>query len=344
MPDLKAHGELFLAWLFRLLGRLDGEERDDRGRGVILAYHRILPRERIPVFPFLEDLITPRESFAEQMAWLGRHACVLPLEDLFAILREGGSLPLRAVGLTCDDGYADNYHFAFPLLRRHRLPATVFLATGHVGGARGHFWWDEVSRWRSQGLREVEVEGLGRRRVDARSHRDRLLRDLKSLPMDEITRRVAEASARAGIRPAPDAAADFLTWEQVREMQEGGIRFGAHTVSHCLLPRESPERRRREMEESRMTVERETGRPCPFLCYPDGAVTKEVAREAEAAGFQAAVATRARDVPAGPELDLYRVPRKCVNYRAGMTVFRFRLSPLPERIKRLGESPAEERT
>jgi len=199
--DLKARGELFLAWLFRLLGRLDAEEGNRRGRGVILAYHRIIPRKQVPGFPFFEDLITSLEGFEEQMALLGRRACVLPLDDMFRALREGRKLSSRAVSLTFDDGYADSYHFAFPVLRRHHLPATIFLTTGHVGGARGLFWWDEVARWRFEGVREVEVQGLGRRRVDLRSHRDGLIRDLKSLAVDEITRRVGEASTRAGMRP-----------------------------------------------------------------------------------------------------------------------------------------------
>lgn len=271
------------------------------------------------------------------MSLLRRSASVLPLEEMFRALREEGRLPPKAVSVTFDDGYADNFHFALPVLRRHDLPATVFLATGHVGGARGLFWWDEVSRWRAEGCRDIEVEGLGRRRVGRRSERDRLIRDLKSLPVDEITRRVGEAASSAGLRPAADAARDFLTWDQVREMQSRGIRFAAHTVSHCLLPRESPGRRRQEMEESRRAIERETGRPCGLFCYPDGATTEAVAREVEAAGFEGAVATGARDVRPGPDLDRYRVPRKCLNYRAGSTVFRFRLSPHPERFKRLAE-------
>jgi hypothetical protein len=97
------------------------------------------------------------------------------------------------------------------------------------------------------------------------------------------------------------------------------------------------------MEESRRAVERETGRPCRLFCYPDGAATDGVAREVEAAGFEGALATGARDVVPGPGLDRYRVPRKCINYRVGMTVFRFRLSPHPERLKRLALDRSGER-
>jgi hypothetical protein len=160
--------------------------------------------------------------------------------------------------------------------------------------------------------------------------------------VDEITRRVGEAGSRAGVRPSADAPSDFLTWDQVREMQEGGMRFAAHTVSHCLLPRENPERRFDELASSRRDVERETGRPCTLFCYPDGAATAEVAREIEAAGYEGGLVTGARDVVPGPGLDLFRIPRKCINYRAGMTVFRFRLSPHAERLKRLALEPPEE--
>ena len=123
-------------------------------------------------------------------------------------------------------------------------------------------------------------------------------------------------------------------------MQSAGISFGSHTVSHCLLPRETAGRRRAELVDSRATIARETGRPCDFFCYPNGMVTEMLGREVQEVGFAAAVATGARDVIQETGLDLFRLPRKIVNYRAGMTVFRFRLSPHPERIKRLSRRGA----
>lgn len=330
---LRTEGERVLAWLYRLMGGL----RDDRsgGRAVLLAYHRILPRDRLRSFPFLEDLVSTEEGFAGQMALLAARFRVLPLEEIVHTLRAGGRLAPGTIGITFDDGYRDNYQFAWPVLRRLGLPATVFLTTGHVGGARGLFWWDEVSYWRSAGVRRIEVEGLGMRSVATPGARDRLLEELKRLPVDEANRRVREASARAGPGPAPEPAKDFLSWDQVREMQSEGISFGSHTVSHCLLPVETAARRRAELTDSRAVIEKETGRPCNLFCYPDGAATEVLGREVREAGFLAAVATGAREVIQEAGLDPYRLPRKSVNYRAGLTVFRFRLSPHPERIKRM---------
>src|SRR5206468_10452827 len=196
----------------RLAGRLgDGASGGRGGRAVLLAYHRVLPLERLRAFPFLEDLVTPEENFVEQMALLAARFRVLSLEEIFRTLREGGRFGPRTIGVTFDDGYADNHQFAWPALRRHRLPATVFLATGHVGGARGLFWWDEVSRWRSAGVKSVEVEGLGRRPVSTPHERDRLLEELKRLPVDDLNLRVRHASARAGLGPVADAEKEFLS-------------------------------------------------------------------------------------------------------------------------------------
>lgn len=338
---LRTEGERVIAWLYRLMGGL----RDHRsglsgGRAVLLAYHRILPRDRLRSFPFLEDLVATEEDFAGQMALLAARFRVLPLEEIVRTLRAGGRLAPGTIGITFDDGYADNYRFAWPVLRRLHLPATVFLTTGHVGGARGLFWWDEVSRWRSAGVKRIEVEGLGMRSVATMGARDRLLEELKRFPVDEASRRVRETSARAGPGPAPEPEKEFLSWDQVREMQSEGISFGSHTVSHCLLPMETAVRRRAELMDSRAVIERETGRPCSLFCYPDGAATGPLGREVREAGFLGAVGTGARDLIQEAGLDLYRLPRKSINYRAGLTVFRFRLSPHPERIKRLSGGAA----
>ena len=333
MTSARAQAEFALAWALRILGRL--EEHEVSPRAVILSYHRILPQDRLRRFSFLEDLVTPLESFAAQVEILAARHRVVCLEELVRAMREGRRPPERCVCLTFDDGYADNYLHAFPVLREHRLPATIFLTTGFLGGGRGIFWWDEVCRWRAAGATSVEVEGLGRREIRTRAQRDRLLEALKRLPMDAILERVRAVSSRLGLAPDAQAREDFLTWDQVREMQKEGISFGAHTVGHCLLPRETPERRRAEIRQSRADVEKETGRPCSLFCYPNGGCDDETRKEVIAAGYVGAVATIPRDLLPGG--DLYQLPRKTVNFRAGITVFRFKLSPHPERIKHLLE-------
>ena len=57
----------------------------------------------------------------------------------------GGDVPSAGVVVTFDDGYADNFHNAKPLLERYEIPATVFVTTGYLQDQR-EFWWDELER------------------------------------------------------------------------------------------------------------------------------------------------------------------------------------------------------
>src|SRR5687768_16576249 len=96
----------------------------------ILIYHRVIPEPD----PLLPDEICARQ-FDWHLALLGRWFRVLALAEAVAQLRDG-TLPARAACVTFDDGYADNVSAALPLLRKHGMPATFFLATAYLVGGR----------------------------------------------------------------------------------------------------------------------------------------------------------------------------------------------------------------
>lgn len=72
--------------------------------------------------------------FTEQMEWLHANARVAPLAEIVSALAKRTALPKRTVALTFDDGYRDFYSSAAPVLRRLKMPATIFLPTGFCGG------------------------------------------------------------------------------------------------------------------------------------------------------------------------------------------------------------------
>lgn len=86
----------------------------------ILCYHEVRPGWASP-------LATDPASFAEHGAWLTTHKTVLPLEDAVERLDRSGRLPSGCTAVTFDDGFRGLYDHAFPVLSRHRIPATVFL-------------------------------------------------------------------------------------------------------------------------------------------------------------------------------------------------------------------------
>ncbi len=87
----------------------------------MLCYHAVHPTK-----PFAS--VTPAQ-FEQHLAWLKAHCDVIPFEETLAAARTRTSTR-PAVALTFDDGYADNYEHAFPLLQQHGLSATFFLTLG----------------------------------------------------------------------------------------------------------------------------------------------------------------------------------------------------------------------
>jgi peptidoglycan/xylan/chitin deacetylase (PgdA/CDA1 family) len=86
----------------------------------ILCYHAVQPGWTAP-------MSMEPEAFAEHAAWLAKRRTVVPLADAVNRLDAAGRLPGKGVVLTFDDGFSSLYEHAFPVLLRHRLPATVFL-------------------------------------------------------------------------------------------------------------------------------------------------------------------------------------------------------------------------
>lgn len=119
---------------------------------VILMYHQI--GTYTPAQDPHGISVTP-DAFAQQMAHLNDAGySVVRLSEAVATLRNGGTLPSKAVAITFDDGYRDNYTHAWPVLKQYGFAATIYLVPAHIGGAAmwdgevgaGHplMNWDEI--------------------------------------------------------------------------------------------------------------------------------------------------------------------------------------------------------
>lgn len=103
---------------------------------VILTYHSVSQGDSaLKISPAL---------FTEQMEWLQANVRVATLAEVVSALAARRSLPERTVVLTFDDGFRDFYSSAAPVLRRLRLPATIFLPTGYCGRTNG---WPGQPNW-----------------------------------------------------------------------------------------------------------------------------------------------------------------------------------------------------
>lgn len=281
-----------------------------RARLTTLIFHRVLESEDT-MFP--EEMHASR--FNELCTWLAQWFTVLPLDE--AIERhQSGRLPARALCITFDDGYEDNHRVAMPILKRHGLKATFFVATGFLNG--GRMWNDTVveavrhAQGLHLGLRTVSGLGLDTLPIGSPAQRraavDTILTKVKYLPMEdrlEIVERIARAAA---VRPTDKL---MMTDEQVQDLHRQGMQVGAHTVHHPILATLSPADIETEIAGSKRALEQIIAAPVRVFAYPNGKPWRDYGPEAVAvarrAGFVGAVSTSAAIARA--QDDQFQMPR-----------------------------------
>lgn len=262
-----------------------------RPRVAILAFHRV----NDDADPFMPSL--PTGVFAARMAHIARHYRVLTMEELVARLQDG-RVPRNALGLTFDDGYRDNLTHAAPILKRLGLPATVFLVTGHIGTPRA-LWFDSLAMAFKTATAHGVALGDGRL-LPLDTVRERLagleaaLTYLKQLP-DEARATAAEDLTIA-LRSNPERPKRLmLTWDEVDALRGLGFSVGAHTVTHPILSRLTPDRAWEEIHGSKAAIEHALGAPVRAFAYPNGGpddYNESVTRLVQDAGFACALTTR----------------------------------------------------
>jgi peptidoglycan/xylan/chitin deacetylase (PgdA/CDA1 family) len=277
------------------------------GRLSILIYHRVLVQR---------DLLFPEECdvqhFDEQMRQLVACFNVIPLSEAVRALGRG-TLPPRAACITFDDGYADNADVALPILRRHGLPATFFVAAGFLDG--GRMWNDtviELVRCAPGESLDLSKIGLGRFKIGDVPQRRKtiihLIDKLKYSPIEERQAKVDEMCALIPVIP-PDNL--MMTSDQLRALHAAGMEIGGHTVNHPILARTEDSLARSEIANGKEMLEAIIRGPVQIFAYPNGKPGHDYLcqhpKMVKRLGFDAAVSTAHGTATFGS--DVYQLPR-----------------------------------
>lgn len=294
-----------------------------RPHGVlILNYHRIGDGSRSAFDRELWSATAP--GFDEQVAFLARHCDVIAPSDLtYALGRSRG----RHVMITFDDGYRDNHDIAFPVLRRHGVPAAFFIATGFID-QRLLPWWDAIAmQVRETGATSMDLAPWQADPLGLDGDRESAIRQVlgiyKGLSFEETRPFLERLAAETGISPPASVDDEWMDWDMIRAMARGGMTIGGHTVTHPILSSLQEDAQREEIEGCARRLHEELGIAMTHFAYPVGSRTafnddtRRLLREAgvrQAFSFYGGMARM--------DSDLFDLQRIAVGREIGRDLFR----------------------
>jgi peptidoglycan/xylan/chitin deacetylase (PgdA/CDA1 family) len=233
----------------------------------VITYHRFASAEHAVggagTSSVLDDDVADAtaETFDRQISLLARWFTVLDLDDVLA-LPPGKLFPPNPVLVTFDDGYKDGLEVALPILRRHGVKATFFVATDYVD-QRKLFWWDRIHMIvKSSAKESMDLTypshlrfhlRTDRERMSAAARLTRLVKDEWELDLDRFIDELSEAcGASVGLAEERRMAeALLMTWDDLRALRDGGMSVQSHTRSHRTLQTVPLRRLRDELGGSR---------------------------------------------------------------------------------------------
>jgi peptidoglycan/xylan/chitin deacetylase (PgdA/CDA1 family) len=240
----------------------------------ILNYHRVGDAGETP-----HDSGAFSCSAAEfdwQIRHLKRNFPIVDLEGVVDIVH-GRATPSRAcVALTFDDGYRDNFELAFPILRAHGVSAAFFLPTAFIGTDLLP-WWDRVALIvKTTTKRRVVLSYPKPAEFDlTHPHRENSIKTIlllfKRAGAADLEKSIDALASACGVEGRTSGAERcFMNWDEAREMQGSGMRFGSHSHTHEILSKLPFSRQLDELRTSRRILESELGRSIDTLSYPEG--------------------------------------------------------------------------
>lgn len=266
--------------------------RINRDEILILMYHRF-SRETNP-YKISGD------EFAAHLEYLSKHNRVLSLSETINYLQNGKSLPPNTTVITIDDGYADAYEIAFPILKKFNFPATVYAVTGFLDGKR--WLWTDLMRFvlLQTKFNSINIEFKNEKINCALTSENRRLETasrinsrLKKMPDQEKETKIKEIaeSLKVEIPEKPTSEYAPMSWEQAAKTDAENVRIESHTVTHPILTNVSQSRMDFELQNSKRRLEEVLNRKVENFCYPNGSLNKNARTAVENAGYKCAVTT-----------------------------------------------------
>lgn len=246
------------------------------------------------------------ETLQLHLRILKQHFDIVRLDEWVSATLNGDSTPARSCAITFDDGWRDNYEYAFPLLAAEHMPATVFIVSDMIGTDRV-FWPERLGHLLRAGLAQhaeqiyslaafrwlrelgavlpTTAGDLDQKRLDG------IIVQAKHETDRSLMGRLDEMATCLGVEEYRHDLA-LMDWQQIQRLHSSGlVVVGSHTRRHTRLTDAVPEDiLQDEIVTSRTIIEEKTGQPAQLFCYPNGDASAR-ARELVSEHYLAACST-----------------------------------------------------
>jgi peptidoglycan/xylan/chitin deacetylase (PgdA/CDA1 family) len=324
----------------------------ERGQLSVVTYHGVLPAGyRVTDLQLDGSWVTP-DVFRRQLRLLRSNYNVVSPAQVRLWCKGEGSLPPRAVLLTCDDGLANAVTDMLPILQEEGLPCLFFVTSRSLEEEPSMLWYEELyftlldipegafegtfcgvpvkthlnssvpqrhSCWYGM------VEMLSKCDTQARLGFARAVRAKFRFPGDWSLQHVKQGASRFRL----------LTIPEIRRLLAAGMEIGSHTISHPKLSQLPAESSWREIAESRRDLEKTLGVPVWSIAYPFGGTDSVSTREmrmVETAGYDCAFINFGgafrKDTPR------FGIPRVHISLDTTVSEFEAHVSGLHEGLRR----------
>ena len=311
----------------------------DDGKIYILYYHRIIDSKKNRFDYFGLDV--PVKSFRKQMRYLSQRCNPISLNYFISCATRELRLPPKSIIVTLDDGYKDNYTNAYPILQQYKMPATIFLTTDPIDD-RDTFWWEKVGEAINKTSEKVLEINIDRLRKFDLSHTVKKIEAVRMI--FSLLNQVSEIRKKQALHHLfEELKIDenelrmnaTLSWGEIGEMSRGGIEFGAHTITHPILTKTSPEQAEKEIIKSKLRIEEEIGKAVSSFSYPQGdpsTYDESLKKFLKNSGFSCACTTIQGANSIGS--DLYELKRIYIDPKDNLLSFKDKINEGNRKFKR----------
>jgi peptidoglycan/xylan/chitin deacetylase (PgdA/CDA1 family) len=249
-----------------------------RNKILILSYHRVVPENLIDMNCQMPGMYISYQSLDLHLQWLKKNTNIILLDQVIELINLQQPLEFSYCSITFDDGWKDNYQYAFPILKSNQTPATIFLIGQNLHETKPLTWFvlfDLILNLKNIPDNFTGINEFDRLISKTRYRLDKariIINFLRSLPYEKyqlISNRVISYYFSEYNIEHYISKYQHLSLDEVVEMSKGNISFGYHSYSHPMLVHLPLKDLIQEIKTPKVLLDKSINFNHTF-CFPDG--------------------------------------------------------------------------